>query len=377
MAKRDYYEVLGVERGAGPDEVKRAYRKAAMRYHPDRNPGDKDAEARFKEVNEAYEVLKDPEKKAIYDRFGHEGLEGAAGMGGAGAQGFSGFTDIFEEMFGDFMGGARRGGPARGADQRFNLTISLEDAFHGKTVEIKVPSWQTCEVCDGSGAQDGAEPVQCPTCQGYGKVRVSQGFFTLERTCPTCQGQGVVIDKPCRACTGQGRVHREKTLQVTIPAGVDDGNRIRLSGEGEAGLRGAPPGDLYIFLSIAKHDLFGREGEHVHCEVPIPMTVAALGGQIEVPTIDGGRAKVTLPEGTQTGQIFRLRGKGMSVLRSERRGDMFIEARVEIPKHLTKRQRELLAEFQEEAEKHGATKQSPDHHGFFAKVKEFWDGLTE
>jgi len=378
MSKRDYYETLGVSRDADAETLKKAYRKMAMQYHPDRNQGDAQAEMRFKEINEAYEVLKDPQKKAVYDRYGHEGLEGAAGMGGGGGgAGFSGFSDIFEEMFGDFMGGGRRRGPARGSDQRFNLTISLEDAFRGKTVEIKVPSTATCEVCDGSGAQDGAEPITCPTCQGYGKVRASQGFFTIERTCPTCQGQGTVIDKPCRACSGQGRVHKEKTLSVTIPAGVDDGNRIRLSGEGEAGMRGAQPGDLYIFLSVARHPLFSREGEHIHCLVPIPMTTASLGGVIEVPTIDGGRAKVTIPEGTQTGQTFRLRGKGMSLLRSSQRGDMFIECRVEVPQNLTKRQRELLEEFEKESGGDAKTRNSPDSEGFFAKVREFWDNLTE
>jgi len=378
MSKRDYYETLGVSRDADAETLKKAYRKMAMQYHPDRNQGDAQAEMRFKEINEAYEVLKDPQKKAVYDRYGHEGLEGAAGMGGGGGgAGFSGFSDIFEEMFGDFMGGGRRRGPARGSDQRFNLTISLEDAFRGKTVEIKVPSTATCEVCDGSGAQDGAEPITCPTCQGHGKVRASQGFFTIERTCPTCQGQGTVIDKPCRACSGQGRVHKEKTLSVTIPAGVDDGNRIRLSGEGEAGMRGAQPGDLYIFLSVARHPLFSREGEHIHCLVPIPMTTASLGGVIEVPTIDGGRAKVTIPEGTQTGQTFRLRGKGMSLLRSSQRGDMFIECRVEVPQNLSKRQRELLEEFEKESGGDAKTRNSPDSEGFFAKVREFWDNLTE
>lgn len=377
MSKRDYYETLGVSRDADAETLKKAYRKQAMQYHPDRNQGDAEAEARFKEVNEAYEVLKDPQKKAVYDRYGHEGLEGAAGMGGGGGAGFSGFSDIFEEMFGDFMGGGRRRGPARGNDQRFNLTISLEDAFRGKTVEIKVPSTDTCDICHGSGAQDGAEPITCPTCQGYGKVRASQGFFTIERTCPTCQGQGSVIDKPCRACNGQGRVHKEKTLSVTIPAGVDDGNRIRLSGEGEAGMRGAPPGDLYIFLSVARHPLFSREGDHIHCMVPIPMTTAALGGTIEVPTIDGGRAKVTVPEGTQTGQSFRLRGKGMSTLRSTQRGDMFIECRVEVPQNLTKRQRELLEEFEKESGGDAGSRHNPDSHGFFSKVREFWDNLTE
>ena len=385
MSKRDFYETLGVQKGASADELKKAYRKLAMQYHPDRNPGDAEAEAKFKEVGEAYEVLKDEQKRAAYDRFGHEAFE-QGGMGGAGGfrhasggAGFGGFTDIFEEMFGDFMGGGGgrgRGGQrsGRGSDQRYNLEISLEDAFSGRSVEIKVPTAVACDSCNGTGAEDGAQPVTCPTCGGDGKVRASQGFFTVERTCPTCHGQGSTIDKPCRKCSGSGRMHKDKTLNVTIPKGVEEGNRIRLTGEGEAGLRGAPAGDLYIFLTIAPHRLFERDGAHLFCRVPISMADAALGGEIEVPTIDGGRAKVKVPEGTQAGQRFRLRGKGMPVLHGEQRGDMFIELSVETPVNLTKRQKELLKEFRDEGK---GKNTSPESEGFFAKVKEFWDDLTE
>ena len=385
MSKRDFYETLGVQKGASADELKKAYRKLAMQYHPDRNPGDAEAEAKFKEVGEAYEVLKDEQKRAAYDRFGHEAFE-QGGMGGAGGfrhasggAGFGGFTDIFEEMFGDFMGGGGgrgRGGQrsGRGSDQRYNLEISLEDAFSGRSVEIKVPTAVACDSCNGTGAEDGAQPVTCPTCGGDGKVRASQGFFTVERTCPTCHGQGSTIDKPCRKCSGSGRMHKDKTLNVTIPKGVEEGNRIRLTGEGEAGLRGAPAGDLYIFLTIAPHRLFERDGAHLFCRVPISMADAALGGEIEVPTIDGGRAKVKVPEGTQAGQRFRLRGKGMPVLQANQRGDMYIEIAVETPVKLTKRQKELLEEFRKEG---GGKNQNPQTEGFFSKVKEFWDDLTE
>ncbi|MGE4219521.1 MAG: molecular chaperone DnaJ, partial [Alphaproteobacteria bacterium] len=294
MAKRDYYDVLGVKRDADADELKRTYRKLAMQYHPDRNPGDADAEARFKELNQAYEVLKDPQKKAAYDRFGHDAFEaGMAGGQRAGARGFdfsNGFADIFDEMFGDFMGGRRggtRAGAGRGADLRYNLQIRLEDAFHGRKVDIRVPTSVVCDTCTGSGAEGGAKPVACPTCHGAGKVRAQQGFFTIERGCPTCQGQGQVIENPCRSCHGTGRQQKEKKLAVDIPPGVEDGTRIRLANEGEAGLRGAPSGDLYIFLSVAPHRIFEREGADIFCRVPIPMTTAALGGQIEVPGVDG------------------------------------------------------------------------------------------
>ena len=379
MAKRDYYELLGVDRNADKDAIKKAYRKLAMKYHPDRNPGDAEAEQAFKDVSEAYEVLSDDQKRAAYDRFGHDAFEqGGFGGGGAGAAGagFGGFTDIFEEMFGDFMGGGRRGrgSPNRGADLRYNLEVSLEDAFHGRKIDIKVPTSVPCDTCDGSGAAEDANPVACGTCGGDGRVRASQGFFTIERTCPNCQGEGQVIDKPCKSCNGAGRVHRDKMLQVNVPRGVEDGTRIRLAGEGEAGMRGAPPGDLYIFVSVAPHRLFERQGADLACRVPIAMADAALGGEIEVPTIDGGRAKVKIPEGAQTGQQFRLRGKGMPVLQSSQRGDMYLELYVETPVNLSKRQKELLEEFRGAG---GSKTQSPESEGFFSKVKEFWDDLTE
>ncbi len=376
MEKRDYYEVLGVDRGADADAVKKAYRKLAMQFHPDRNPGDTEAEARFKEAAEAYEVLKDKSKKAAYDRFGHAAFEAAGRPGGAGGFDFaSGFSDIFDEVFGDFMGGRPgRRNAGRGADLRYNLEISLEDAFHGHSVEIRVPTSISCDDCKGSGAEGGARPTACGTCGGHGKVRSQQGFFTIERTCPVCGGHGQVIDKPCKSCGGQGRVHKEKTLSVAIPAGVDDGTRIRLANEGEAGVRGAPAGDLYIFLQIRPHDLFEREGSDIFCRVPIPMVTAALGGTVDVPTIDGTAAKVSVPEGAQTGQQFRLRGKGMSVLNGKGRGDMYIETTVETPVHLTRKQKELLRDFDSAG---GSRTHSPQSEGFFSRVKEFWEDLTE
>ncbi len=385
MAKRDYYEVLGVDRGADADDLKRAYRKLAMQFHPDRNPGDTDAERQFKEVGEAYEILKDPEKRAAYDRFGHQAFEAGMGGGGgrAGGAGFdfnfaSGFADIFDEMFGDAMGGRRRGrgrGSGRGADLRYDMEITLEEAFAGKQAGIRVPGSIQCDTCNGSGSEGGAAPVNCSTCGGHGKVRSQQGFFTIERTCPACQGVGQTIETPCKDCSGSGRLQRERSLSVNIPAGVEDGTRIRLAGEGEAGLRGGTNGDLYIFLAIRPHDFFKREGADLFCQVPITIVDAALGGSIEVPTIDGSRAKVTVPSGTQNGKLFRLRNKGMSVMRSNARGDMYIEVGVETPVHLTRRQEELLREFQEA----GGTerKHSPQSAGFFAKVKEFWDDLTD
>jgi molecular chaperone DnaJ len=378
MDKRDYYEVLGVARDADSSALKTAYRKLAMEYHPDRNPDNAEAEAKFKEINEAYEVLKDEDKRAAYDRYGHAAFEG----GGAGAGGFDfsgGFSDIFDEMFGDFMGGGRgrgrgRTGAARGADLRYNLSISLEDAFKGRQVEIRVPTSVACETCKGSGAAEGAQPINCGACGGAGKVRSQQGFFTIERTCPQCHGQGKVIDNPCGDCAGSGRVRKDKKLAVNIPPGVEDGTRIRLAGEGEAGLRGAPPGDLYVFLGIENHRLFEREGADVFCRVPIPMTTAAVGGSIEVPTIDGTRAKMNVPDGTQTGQQFRLRGKGMTVLNSKGRGDMYVEIGVETPVNLTRKQKDLLKQFEEAG---GKKSHSPQSDGFFSKVKEIWEDLTE
>ncbi len=381
MAKQDYYELLGVAKGASADEIKKAYRKMAMQYHPDRNQGDKDAEHKFKEISEAYDVLKDEQKRAAYDRFGHGAFENGRGGAGGGFGGFDfgggggGFADIFDEMFGEFMGGRRGGGAAsgRGQDLRYNLEIGLEEAFKGTTANVRVPTTVACDSCSGSGAAAGTQPVTCPTCQGHGKVRAQQGFFTIERTCPACHGQGRVIKDPCKSCGGAGRLRKEKTLQVNIPAGVEDGTRIRLAGEGEAGLRGAPPGDLYIFLAIAPHPIFQRDGANIHCRVPIPMTTAALGGTVEVPTIEGSRTKVTVPPGTQSGHQFRIKGKGMSVLRSQQRGDMYIQAVVETPVNLTKKQQELLREF-DTAGKEGS---HPQSEGFFAKVKELWEDLKD
>ncbi len=383
MAKQDYYELLGVAKGASADELKKAYRKMAMQYHPDRNQGDKEAEHKFKEVSEAYEILKDDQKRAAYDRFGHAAFDGGGRGGpGAGGGGFNfdfggsgGFADIFDEMFGEFMGGRRGGGGAsgRGQDLRYNLEIGLEDAFKGTQTNVRVPTSVQCDGCNGTGAAAGTQPITCPTCQGHGKIRAQQGFFTIERTCPGCHGAGKVIKDACKSCGGAGRLRKEKTLQVNIPAGVEDGTRIRLAGEGEAGLRGAPAGDLYIFLAIAAHPIFQRDGANIHCRVPIPMTTAALGGMVEVPTIDGTRTKVTVPPGTQSGHQFRIKSKGMSVLRSAQRGDMYIQAVVETPVNLTKRQQELLREF----ESGGKEGSNPQSEGFFAKVKELWEDLKD
>jgi molecular chaperone DnaJ len=376
MAKQDFYELLGVSKGAGAEDLKRAYRKLAMQWHPDRNPGDKAAEQKFKNINEAYDVLKDDQKRAAYDRFGHAAFENGRGAG-PGDFGFaSGFADIFDEMFGDFMGG-RRGqqSATRGNDLRYNMEITLEEAFKGKQASVRVPTLIACESCTGTGAEAGSKPVSCPTCHGHGRVRAQQGFFTIERTCPSCHGGGRVIENPCRVCSGQGRVRREKTLAVSIPAGVEDGNRIRLSGEGEAGVRGGASGDLYIFLSVRPHRFFQRDGANIQCRVPIDMATAALGGTIEVPAIDGTRAKLTVPAGTQTGRQFRIKSKGMSVLRSPSRGDMYIEATVETPVNLTKRQQELLREFAEAGDGKRAT--SPEAEGFFSRVKEFFEDLRE
>jgi len=376
MAKQDYYETLGVPRTASDADLKAAYRKMAMKFHPDRNPGDSASEHRFKGISEAYDVLKDQQKRAAYDRFGHAAFENGGGprQGGGFDFNFSaGFADIFDEMFGEFVGG-RGNAAARGADLRYNMEISLEEAFAGRSAEIHVPTSVTCDVCTGTGGAEGAKPTACGTCKGRGRVRAQQGFFTVERTCPTCHGVGRVIEKPCRACAGGGRVQKEKVLKVNIPAGVEDGTRIRLAGEGEAGIRGANPGDLYIFLAIRAHRLFQRGGADIHCRIPVPMTTAVLGGSVEVPTIDGSRARITLPPGTQSNHQFRLKGKGMSVLRSHARGDMYAEVVVETPVNLTARQQELLREFEVEGK---GRKTSPEAEGFFARVKEFWEDLTE
>jgi len=379
MAKQDFYELLGVAKGAGAEDLKRAYRKLAMQWHPDRNPGDKAAEQKFKDISEAYDVLKDDQKRAAYDRFGHRAFEnGHAGPRPGGGFDFNaggGFADIFEEMFGEFMGG--RGGPQarqRGADLRYNMEITLEEAFAGKQATIRVQALAACETCSGTGAEKGSKPITCPACRGAGKTRHSQGFFTVETTCGHCHGAGKIIDKPCRTCSGQGRSRRDKTLNVTIPPGVEDGTRIRLAGEGEAGVQASPAGDLYIFLSVAPHKLFQREAANIYCRVPITMVTASLGGIVEVPTVEGTRARITVPAGTQTGQQFRLRHKGMSVLRSTERGDMYAQIVVETPVHLTKKQQEILAEFEKVSR---GRQHSPEAEGFFSKVKEFWKELKE
>jgi len=380
MAKRDYYEVLGISKGASADEIKKAYRTKAKELHPDRNTDDPDLEAQFKEAGEAYEVLKDADKKAAYDRYGHAAFEG--GMGGGrqgggygGQQGdfSSAFSDVFDDLFGDFMGGQRGGGrqrAARGADLRYNLRVSLEDAFSGLQKTINVPTSVACDGCSGTGAEGGAEPTTCPTCSGMGKVRAQQGFFTVERTCPTCSGLGQTIKNPCGKCHGQGRVEKDRSLAVNIPAGVETGTRIRLAGEGEAGMRGGPSGDLYIFIEVEAHKIFEREGVNLFCRVPVSMATAALGGDIEVPTIDGGRSRVKIPSGSQSGRQMRLRAKGMPALRGGGSGDMFIELAVETPVNLTSKQKELLKEFEALSEDN-----NPESKSFFKSVKGFWDSM--
>jgi molecular chaperone DnaJ len=375
MTKRCFYEILSVERTASDGDIKAAFRKQAMQWHPDRNPGANDSEHRFKEVNEAYEILKDPDKRAAYDRFGHAAFEHGGGMGAA-AHGFgtdfaTTFSDIFDDLFGMSRGRGRGSGRERGADLRYNMEISLLEAFAGKSAQIRIPTSVTCEACSGTGAKPGTKPKACPMCGGQGKVRHAQGFFTLERTCPNCQGRGQVIESPCGSCAGSGRVMRERTLSVNIPPGVEDGTRIRLAGEGEAGVRGGPAGDLYIFLSIGAHPFFQRDGADLHCRVPVSLVTAALGGDFEVPTIDGGKTRVKVPEGMQTGRRFRLQGKGMPVLRARQSGDMYVQVVVETPQKLTKKQRELLAEF----DRLSSTETQPESSGFFGKVKEFLDGL--
>jgi len=370
--KRCYYETLEVERTADESKLKAAFRKLAMKWHPDKNPGDATSEVRFKEINEAYEVLKDGDKRAAYDRFGHAAFEQGAGGGhGFGAGFASSFSDIFEDLFGMAGQRGRGGGRERGADLRYNMEISLQEAYAGKAAQVRIPTSVTCEACSGSGAKAGTKPKTCQMCGGQGKVRHAQGFFTLERTCPNCQGRGQSIDNPCASCSGSGRVTRERTLSVNIPAGVEDGTRIRLASEGEAGVRGGPPGDLYIFLSIGSHPFFQREGADLHCRVPVSMVAAAMGGEFEVPTIDGGKTRVKVPGGTQSGQRFRLSGKGMPVLRARQSGDMYVQILVETPQNLTKKQRELLAEF----DKLSSSSTQPESTGFLGKVKEFIDGL--
>lgn len=382
MAKRDYYETLGVSKGASAEELKKAYRQKAKELHPDRNSDNPQAEAQFKEVNEAYEVLKDADKKAAYDRYGHAAFEGGMSGGGGGPRGgfaqgdfASAFSDVFEDLFGDFMGGRGGGGGGRsraqrGSDLRYNLRVSLEEAFAGVQKTISVPTSVSCDTCHGTGAEGGAEPVTCPTCSGMGKVRAQQGFFTVERTCPTCGGAGQIVKNPCKSCGGAGRVERERSLSVNIPAGVETGTRIRLAGEGEAGLRGGPTGDLYIFIEVKDHPIFQRDGVTLFCRVPISFTTAALGGEVEVPTIDGGRSRVRVPAGSQTGKQMRLRSKGMPALRGGGVGDMLIEMAVETPVNLSARQKELLREFEALSEEN-----HPEGQSFFTKVKGFWDGM--
>jgi molecular chaperone DnaJ len=374
MAKADYYETLGVARGADDAALKSAYRKLAMKFHPDKNPGDHEAERKFKEIGEAYEALKDPQKRAAYDRFGHAAFEnGAGGFGrGNGFAGGGGFADIFEDIFGEMMGGARQrrsDGRERGADLRYNMEITLEEAFAGKTAQVHVPTSITCETCSGSGAKPGSQPVTCTGCGGSGRIRAASGFFSVERTCPQCQGRGQMVKDPCAKCSGQGRVQQERALTVNIPAGIEDGTRIRLANEGEAGLRGGPSGDLYIFLSVKPHRFFQRDGADLYCTVPISMTQAALGGQFDVTTLDGTQTRVKIPEGTQNAKQFRLKGKGMPVLRQPAVGDLYIQVAVETPQNLTKRQRELLQEFENLSSKDN----SPQSAGFFSRMKEFFD----
>ncbi len=383
MAKRDYYDVLGVQRGASADEIKKAYRTKAKELHPDRNSDKPDAESQFKEVNEAYDALKDPEKKAAYDRFGHAAFDGGmgggprpgGGMGGGNGDFASAFSDVFDDLFGDFMGGRPGGGggrqrATRGSDLRYNMRVTLEEAYEGLQKTINVPTSVGCSVCSGTGSEGGSEPQTCPTCSGMGKVRAQQGFFTVERTCPTCSGMGQIIKNPCSNCGGAGRVEKNRALSVNVPPGVETGTRIRLGGEGEAGLRGGPSGDLYIFIEVEPHQLFERDGPDLHCRVPVSMARAALGGDIEVPTIDGGRSRVKIPGGSQSGRQMRLRGKGMPHLRGGQSGDMFIEMAVETPVNLTGRQKELLEEFEQLSKDN-----NPESSSFFSKVRSFWDGM--
>lgn len=386
---KDYYALLGVARDVSEEDLKKAYRKLAMEYHPDRNKDNKEAEAKFKEVGEAYEVLKDPQKRAAYDRYGSAAFQGG-GAGGFNPNDFAGFAggfgDIFEDVFGDLMGAGRSRrsstGPVRGSDMQFTLEISLEDAYAGKETKIRIPTVETCGKCEGSGAKTGGKGAEtCPTCKGAGRMRSQQGFFTIERTCTTCNGDGKVIRDPCESCGGGGRVKADKVLKVDIPAGIEHGRRIRLAGEGEAGIRGGQAGDLYVLISVKPHKLFKREGANLYCRVPIPMTVAALSGQIEVPTVEGVTTKVKIPAGAQTGQQFRLRGKGMSVMRSENRGDLYIEIFVETPVNLDKKQQDLLKQLEESFQKDSKNGKknihSPESEGFFDRVKEFWNDIKE
>ncbi len=391
---QDYYQTLGVDKKASAEDIKKAYRKLAMKYHPDQNKDDKTAEAKFKEISEAYDILKDEQKRAAYDRFGKGAFDGSMGGGGfgGGAGGFGGFggfgggagfgggsfSDIFEDMFGDIMGGARGGGRGgvnmRGSDIQYSTEITLEDAYNGKEITLKMPINDTCDKCDGTGSEGAKSPETCPTCNGAGRVRASQGIFVVERACGTCGGAGSIIKDPCKKCGGSGRIRREKSVKVPIPKGIDDDRRIRLTGEGEAGMRGAPSGDLYVLVRIKPHKLFKRDGANLYCRAPIPMTTATLGGELEVPSIDGSRNTVKIPAGTQTGQQFRLKGKGMNIMRSETRGDLYIEIFVETPVNLSGKQKDL---FKKLADDLGSDKKghSPESEGFLSKMKDLWTDL--
>ncbi len=379
MAKRDYYEVLGVSRNASEAELKKAFRRLAQKYHPDRNPGDKEAEERFKEAKEAYETLSDPRKRAAYDQFGHAGVEpGMGGTAGAGG-GFGGasFSDIFGDVFGDiFGGGPGRGGSRsyRGADLRYDLELTLEEAVMGTTVRIRVPTQVACPACGGTGAQPGSRPETCPTCGGVGQVRMQQGFFSVQQTCPRCRGAGQIIHDPCTRCHGQGRVQETRTLSVKVPAGVDTGDRIRLAGEGEAGQNGGPPGDLYVQIRVKEHPIFERQDNNLYCEVPIPFVTAALGGELEVPTLDG-RVNLKIPPETQSGRLFRLRGKGVKPVRGGPVGDLLCRVVVETPVNLTPRQKELLREFEKTLDEKGGSHHNPQSHSWLDSVKKFFEGL--
>ncbi|HDZ38137.1 MAG TPA: molecular chaperone DnaJ [Marinobacter sp.] len=375
MAKRDYYDILGLSRDADEKEVKRAYRKLAMKYHPDRNPEDKDAENKFKEASEAYEILADQSKRAAYDQFGHAGVDGQAGGGFGGGSG--NFSDIFGDVFGDIFGGGGGGGRGRntrGSDLRYTLELDLEEAVKGRTVEITIPGHRECGTCDGSGAEKGSRPEACSTCKGMGQVRMQQGFFTVQQACPTCRGAGQIIKNPCKVCHGQGRVQEEKTLSVKVPPGVDTGDRIRLSGEGEMGVEGGPSGDLYVQMSVREHSIFTRDGRNLYCEVPISIIDATLGGELEVPTLDG-RVKLRIPEETQTGKLFRLRNKGVSPVRGGPSGDLLCRVTVETPVHLTKRQKELLEEFQTTLDGSNGTNHAPKKTSWFEGAKSFFDEM--
>ncbi|AVR88133.1 molecular chaperone DnaJ [Thauera aromatica] len=372
MSKRDYYEILGVNRDAGDDEIKKAYRKLAMKHHPDRNPDNKGAEEKFKEAKEAYEILSDPQKKAAYDRYGHAGVDPSMGAG-PGAQGFEGFSDAFGDIFGDLFGGGRGGGRSnvyRGADLRYNLEITLEEAARGAEKTIRIPTVEECGTCHGSGAKPGTQPKPCPTCQGHGQVRVQQGFFSIQQTCPKCHGSGKIIPDPCRDCGGAGRVKKHKTLEVKIPAGIDEGMRLRHAGHGEPGVNGGPPGDLYVEIHIRKHAMFERDHDDLHCEMPVSISTAALGGEIEIPTLEG-MARLKIPAETQSGKVFRLRGKGIKNVRSHVHGDLMCHVVVETPVNLTERQKELLREF-EEISSGNADRHNPKAKSWMDKVKDFF-----